>query len=311
MALTLVVMAAGLGTRFGGPKQLAPVGPSGETLLDYAIYDATRAGFTRAVLVTREELSRRMRDQVARVIGGAVPVDVVAQRLDDLPGGAGVPEGRVKPWGTAHAVLAARDAVAGPFAACNADDFYGPGAYRLLAEHLKGEAAREPGSAPPVHALVGYRLDTTLSAHGGVARAVALCGPDGLLQRLVEVREVRRTDLGIRGVTATGAQRGLTGDEPTSMNLWGFMPDVLPVLQDQFAAFLAAAHRAPDAEFFLSTALDEQVTAGSARLRVLRAPDRWLGMSFAADVPAVRAALAALVQAGTYPADLRAAFTRL
>ncbi len=311
MALTLVVMAAGLGTRFGGPKQLSPVGPSGETLFDYAIYDATRAGFTRAVLVTRRQLSIRMRDHVARVIGGAVTVQVAEQRLDDLPGGGRVPEGRVKPWGTAHAVLAARDAVEGPFVACNADDFYGPGAYRLLAEHLRREAARAPGNAPPVHALVGYRLDATLSAHGGVARAVALCGPDGLLQRLVEVREVRRTDLGLRGVTATGEQRKLTGDEPASMNLWGFMPDVLAALQDQFATFLAGAHRAPDAEFFLSTALDEQVTAGRARLRVLSAPDRWLGMSFAADVAAVRAALAALVQAGIYPADLRAAFARL
>jgi len=311
MALTLVVMAAGLGTRFGGPKQLSPVGPSGETLLDYAIYDATRAGFTRAVLVIREEVGARVRDHVARVIGGAVPVHFVEQRLDDLPGGHRVPEGRMKPWGTAHAVLAARDAVEGAFAACNADDFYGPGAYRLLAEHLRGEAAREVGRAPPVHALVGYRLDATLSAHGGVARAVAWSGPDGLLARLVEVREVRRTDLGLRGVTATGAQRELTGEEPTSMNLWGFMPDVLAVLPDQFATFLASPHRAPDAEFFLSTALDEQVTAGRAKLRVLSAPDRWLGMSFAADVPAVRAALAALVQAGTYPADLRAAFTRL
>jgi MobA-like NTP transferase protein len=308
MALTLVVMAAGLGTRFGGPKQLAPVGPSGETLLDYAIYDATRAGFTRAVLVIREELGDRARAHVARVIGGAVPVHYVEQRLDDLPGGRRVPEGRVKPWGTAHAVLAARGAVEGPFAACNADDFYGPGAYRLVAEHLTGEAAR---GAPPVHALVGYRLDATLSPHGGVARAVAWCGPDGLLARLVEVRDVRRLDGGLRGVTAAGEQREFTGGEHASMNLWGFTPDVLAVLEEQFAAFLAAAHRAPDAEFLLSTALDDQVTAGRARLRVLTAQDRWLGMSFAADVPAVRAALAALVRAGTYPVDLRAAFTRL
>jgi hypothetical protein len=308
MALTLVIMAAGLGTRFGGPKQLAPVGPSGETLLDYAIYDATRAGFTRAVLVIREELGDRTRAHVARVIGEAVPVHYVEQRLDDLPGGRRVPEGRVKPWGTAHAVLAARGAIEGPFAACNADDFYGPGAYRLLAEHLTGDAA--PG-ALPVHALVGYRLDATLSPHGGVARAVASCGPDGLLARLVEVRDVRRLDGGLRGVTAAGEQREFTGGEHTSMNLWGFTPVVLAVLEEQFAAFLAAAHRAPDAEFLLSTALDDQVTAGRARLRVLTAPDRWLGMSFAEDLPAVRAALAALVRAGTYPADLRTAFARL
>jgi hypothetical protein len=262
------------------------------------------------VIVIREELRAAVRAHVARVIGEAVPVHYVEQRLDDLPGGRPVPEGRVKPWGTAHAVLAARDAVEGPFAACNADDFYGPGAYRLLAEHLTGEAAGA-GGAPPVHALVGYRLDATLSPQGGVSRAVASCGPDGLLARLVEVRDVRRLDGGLRGVTGAGEQREFTGEEHTSMNLWGFTHDVLAALEEQFAAFLEAAHRAPDAEFFLSTALDDQVAAGRARLRVLPAPDRWLGLSFAADVPAVRAALAALVRAGTYPADLRAAFSRL
>jgi len=299
-APTLVILAAGVGSRFGGPKQLSPVGPAGETLLDYAIYDAMRAGFSRAVLVIRKELAASLRDHVSAVTGGAVPVDYVEQP---------VPEGRVKPWGMAHAVLAARGAVAGPFAVCNADDYYGPNAYRLLAEHLTGEAG-----APPLHALVGYRLDTTLSTHGGVARAVASCGPDGLLTRLVEVRDVRRVNgAGLRGVTASGEPREFSGGEHTSMNLWGFTPDVLGVLEEQFAGFLAAAPRggASDAEFLLSTALDDQVTAGRARLRVLTAPDRWLGVTFAADVPAVGDAIASLVRAGIYPADLRAAFNRL
>ena len=299
-APALVILAAGVGSRFGGPKQLSPVGPSGETLLDYAIYDAMRAGFTRAVLVIRKDLAAPLREHVLDVTGGAVPVRYVEQR---------VPEGRVKPWGTAHAVLAARDAVESPFAVCNADDYYGPGAYRLLAEHLTSEAG-----APPLHALVGYRLDATLSAHGGVARAVASCGPDGLLARLIEVRDVRRVNgAGLRGVTASGEPREFSGGEHTSMNLWGFTRDVLAVLEEQFAAFLAAPQRASDAEFLLSTALDDQVTRGRARLRVLTAPppDRWLGVTFAADVPAVRDAIASLVYAGIYPADLRAAFTRL
>src|SRR3989442_961435 len=270
----LVILAAGVGSRFGGPKQLSPIGPYGETLLDYAIYDALRAGFSRAVLVIRKELAASLKKHVSAVTGGAVPVDYVEQR---------VPEGRAKPWGTAHAVLAVRGALEGPFAVCNADDFYGPGAYRLLAEHLTGR------TVPPEHALVGYRLDTTLSTHGGVARAVASCGPDGLLTRLVEVRDVRRVNgAGLRGVTASGEPREFSGGEHTSMNLWCFTRDVLTVLEEQFAAFLAAAQRASDAEFLLSTALDEQVTAGRARLRVLTAPDRWLGVTFAADVPAVR-----------------------
>jgi hypothetical protein len=207
-----------------------------------------------------------------------------------------VPEGRVKPLGTGHAVLAVRDAVDVPFAVCNADDYYGPGAYRLLAAHLSAKASTPP---PPVHAFVGYRLDETLSDHGGVARAVATTDPDGLVTRLVEVKDVRRD------------QREFTGAEFVSMNLWGFTPAVFPALQTQFEAFLAARILAPDSEFLLSTALNDQVAAGRARLRVLPAPDRWLGMTFAADVEAVRAALAALVRAGTYPPDLRAAFTRL
>ena len=304
-APALVVLAAGVGSRFGGPKQLSPVGPSGETLLDYAIYDAMRAGFGRAVLVIREELRAPLRDHVARVIGAALPVDYVTQRLDDLPEGRRVLAGRAKPWGTGHAVLAAREAVDGPFAVCNADDYYGPGAYRLLAQHLAGDAG-----APPLHALVGYRLDATLSPHGGVARAVASLGSGGLVARVVEVRGVRRLDGGLRGVTATGDEREFTGAEPASMNLWGFTRDVLPALAAQFATFLAAPG-APDAEFLLSTALDGQLAAGRARLRVLPAPDRWLGMTFAAELETVRAALAALVGAGVYPADLRAAFTRL
>jgi hypothetical protein len=295
----LVILAAGVGSRFGGPKQLSPVGPSGETLLDYAIYDAMRAGFTRAVLVIRKELAVPLREHVADVTGGALPVQYVEQR---------VPEGRVKPWGTGHAVLAVRDAVDVPFAVCNADDYYGPGAFRLLAQHLKAKA-----STPPLHAVVGYRLDATLSDHGGVARAVAStgAGPDALVARLVEVKDVRRVDGALRGVTAAGEPREFTGAESVSMNMWGFTPAVFPALEAQLAAFLAARTLAPDAEFLLSTALDEQVAAGRSRLRVLPAPDRWLGMTFAADVEAVRAALADLVRAGTHPADLRAAFTRL
>lgn len=297
---TLVVLAAGVGSRFGGPKQLSPVGPSGETLLDYAIYDAMRAGFTRAVLVVRAEVREPLREHVARVIGGALPVAYVEQR---------VPEGRGKPWGTAHAVLAVRDAVDVPFAVCNADDFYGASGYALLARHL----AAAGGGTPPLHAFVGYRLDQTLSDHGGVARAVATTGPDGLVRDLVEVRDVRRSDGRLRGVTAAGEERAFSGAEPTSMNLWGFTPAIFAALEAQFRDFLAAGTRSPDAEFLLSTAVGEQIGGGGggARLRVLPSPDRWLGVTFAADVPAARAALAALVGAGSYPADLRGAFTHL
>jgi hypothetical protein len=305
--LTLVVMAAGLATRFGGPKQLAPVGPAGEALLDYDVYDAARAGSRRVVFVVRAELADAFHVHTREVLGDAMETVFVEQRLDDLPGGRRPPPGREKPWGTAHAVLAARGAVTGPFAVCNADDCYGPGAFRLIAEHLR----REARATPPVHALAGYRLDATLSSHGGVARGVAVTDRDGLLARLEEIRDVRREAGGITGATPEGTRRAFAGDEIASMNLWGFAPDMLPVLMDQFAAFLDAAAGDPDAEFPLSTAVNAQVAEGRARLRVLAAPDRWFGMTFAADLPAARDALATLVRAGTYPADLRAAFDRL
>ena len=307
MALTLVVMAAGLATRFGGPKQLAPVGPAGEAVLDYDVYDAVRAGCRRVVFVVRAELADAFHVHARDVLGDALETVFVEQRLDDLPGGRMPPPGRVKPWGTAHAVLAARGAVTGPFAVCNADDCYGPGAFRLLAEHLR----RQAHAVPPVHALVGYRLDTTLSPHGGVARGVAVTDRDGLLVRLDEVRDVRRETGGITGAPPEGTRRSFAGDEVASMNLWGFAPGVLPMLMDQFAEFLDAAGGDPAPEFLLSTAVNAQVTQGRARLRVLVAPDHWFGMTFAADLQAVRDAIAALVRAGTYPADLRAAFDRL
>jgi len=307
MALTLVVLAAGLATRFGGPKQLAPVGPAGEALLDYDVYDAVRAGCRRVVFVIRAELADAFHSHARDVLGDALETVFVEQRLDDLPGGRTPPPGRVKPWGTAHAVLAARGAMTGPFAVCNADDWYGPGAFRLLAEHLR----REARAAPPVHALVGYRLDATLSEHGGVARGVAVTGADGLLARLEEIRDVQRQAGGLTGTGPDGTPRALAGDEVASMNLWGFAAAVLPVLMDQFAAFLDTADGDPTPEFLLSTAVNAQVAQGQARLRVLVAPDRWFGMTFAADLPAVRDAVAALVRARTYPADLRAAFDRL
>jgi hypothetical protein len=305
--LTLVVMAAGLATRFGGPKQLAPVGPAGEALLDYDVYDAARAGCRRVVFVVRAELAAAFHAHARDTFGDAVETVFVEQRPDDLPGGRTPPPGRVKPWGTAHALLAARGAVTGPFAVCNADDRYGAGAFGVIADHLRREA-RVP---PPVHALAGYRLDATLSSHGGVARGVAVTDRDGLLTRLEEIRDLARGPGGITGTTPEGVRRAFGGDEIASMNLWGFAPELLSVLAEQFAAFLDDAGGDPDAEFPLSTAVNAQVADGRARLRVLPAPDRWFGMTFAADLPAVRDALAALVRAGTYPADLRAAFDRL
>ena len=309
MTPTLVVMAAGLATRFGRPKQLVPVGPSGEALMDYTILDAVRGGFGRVVIVTRAELEADLRAHAGDVIGDAVPVDWAIQRLDDLPAGCPMPAGRLRPWGTAHALLAARHHGTGAFAACNADDYYGPGGFPLLAGHF----TRTADASPPVHALTGYRLDRTLSPHGGVARAVATTDAAGNLSRLVEALDLRADAAtgSITGRSVTGEPLVFRGDELASMNLWGFGPAVFAALEAQLAAFLAGEGQTADGELRVSEAIGEQVTAGTAQVRVLAAPDRWFGMTYAADLPAARESIAALIRAGAYPGDLRAGFAEL
>lgn len=304
---TLVVLAAGMATRYGALKQLVPVGPAGEALLDYTICDAMRAGFGRVVMITRAELEADLRAHVADVLGAAVPVAWVMQRLDDLPSGFAVPAGRTRPWGTAHALLAARRAVTGPFAVCNADDYYGPGAFRLLAGHFAGR----PRTSPTSYALTGYRLDRTLSPHGGVARAVATTGANGELARLIEVLDLRADPGGaITGRSVAGEPLAFTGGELASMNLWGFGPEVFAPLDAQLGVFLAVAGHASDTELRLSDAIGEQVEQGRARVRVLEAPDRWFGLTYAADLAMVRESVRERIAAGVYPADLRGVFLR-
>jgi hypothetical protein len=306
MQPTLVVLAAGMATRFGAPKQLVPVGPAGEALLDYTIFDAVRAGFGRVVMITRAELQADLRAHIADVIGRAVPIAWVTQRLDDLPSGYSPPAGRARPWGTAHALRAARRDVTGPFAACNADDYYGPGAFQLLAGHFADTADLRPS----VYALTGYRLDRTLSPHGGVARAVATTDARGELARLIEVLDLRADPAGspITGRSVAGEPLAFSGSELASMNLWGFGSEVFAVLEEQLGAFLAVERHTADAELRLSDAIGEQVERGLARVRVLTVPDRWFGLTYAADLAAVRASIMERIAAGIYPTDLRGAF---
>ena len=308
MKPTLVVMAAGMATRFGAPKQLVPVGPAGEALLDYTIFDAVRAGFGQVVMITRAELEADLRAHVADVIGPGVPVAWVTQRLDDLPSGFALPAGRTRPWGTAHALLAARREVTGSFAACNADDYYGPGAFHLLADHF----ARGVSTGPSTYALTGYRLDRTLSPHGGVARAVATTDANGELTRLIEVLDLRADPAGgaITGRSVAGEALAFSGSELVSMNLWGFGAEVFASLEARFGAFLTVEGHAGDAELRLSDAIGEQVGQGRALVRVFEAPDRWFGLTFAADLAAVRESVGERIAAGVYPADLREAFIR-
>ncbi len=304
MHLTLVVLAAGLSTRYGQPKQLEPVGPAGEALLDYAIFDSLRAGFTDVAVVIRSEQEPAFRDHMRRVIGSALEVSFVVQDPWDLPSGYVPPGGRRKPWGTGHAVLSVRDVVDGPFAVCNADDFYGAHSYSLLVEHFR----HTQSVGDPSFALIGFRLRDTLSAAGGVARAVCRLDSDGVLEEIAEVHDIRAENDGIAGVSTDGHPRILAGEELVSTNLWGFRPALFELLEHRLIEFLERAAGDHEAEFLLSTALGEMVMFRAVRVRVHSARDPWCGITHAADLDAVRHHINLRVAEGLYPLDLAEAF---
>ncbi len=296
--LTLVVLAAGMGSRYGGMKQLEAVGPHGETLMDYSLFDAARAGFSRAVFVIRPDMEAVFHAFAEGRFGGRFQVTTAHQRLEDVPPGTSVSAERAKPWGTAHAVLAARDAVAGPFVAVNADDFYGRPAYEAAARFLRQEA----GGAPPAWALVGYRLADTLSEAGGVNRGVCRTDPHGWLTAVEEVIGlVRRGDTVVG--RAGGCQVSVGDDQPVSMNMWAFTPAVFDALRAAFGGFLAGADPAKD-EFLIPAVIQDAIAGGRARVRVLASGARWIGMTYPADRALVEAELRELVGGGAYPAPL-------
>lgn len=298
----LVVLAAGLGSRFGGQKQFFGLGPSGEVLADYSLFDAWRAGFSKAVFVIRPGDEGVIEERFARRWKGRVAVETAPQRLEDLPGGLTPPAGRTKPWGTAHALWSARRVIDGPFASINADDFYGRPAFEAMARAL---AAR-----PDEGALIGYALGETLSDHGSVARAVCRVGDDGLLRELVECRKIRRT---ARGLAAEDHPRvELRDDSPVSMNFWGF-PAAAPALFETALRELSTdlARTKPvdkssllDAELALPEAIARLIDAGSIHVRVSNEGHGWIGVTYHDDVPAAAAKLRSLALQGEYPANL-------
>lgn len=279
----LVVLAAGLARRYGRTKQLDTVGPSGGALLDYAIRDARAAGFGEVVLVIRPGMERDVAAHLSSVHGDAGFARFAEQRRDDLTAGAG-PD-RETPWGTGHAVLAARSLVTGPFAVCNADDYYGPEAWRALAEHL---------AASPEAAVVAYPVESTLSASGGVSRAALVQHDDGTLRSIRELHEVTAGPGGVTGRDVDGREYVISPDTPVSMNLWGFPASVLPALEERFREFLRHHAADPSREFLLSDAVGALVAAGDLTVRVLPAGRVWMGMTFPGDRERVAERLAGL-----------------
>ncbi len=292
--LTLLVLAAGMGSRYGGLKQLDPMGPSGETLLDYSVYDAVQAGFTKVVFVIRKDFEAEFRERVGARYVGRVEVDYVFQELSDLPDGFSVPEGREKPWGTAHAIWAAREAVQEPFLAINADDFYGTHSYRLLATHL---ASAKEGE----FAMGGYKLRNTLSEHGSVSRGICQVNEK---EELVSVQEYTKLEKRGEGAVDSETETSFTGEEQVSLNFWGFTPSVFRSLEKNFEAFLAAEGTAMKSEFYIPSAVAAVVTSGEAKVKVLRTDATWFGVTYREDKPGVVERLAQFVNNGKYPSPL-------
>ena len=289
MAPTLLVLAAGMGSRYGGLKQLDPVGPAGETVLDYAVFDARRAGFARVVFVIRKDFEALIRERIGARYAGRIAVDYVFQSLDALPAGFAVPPGREKPWGTGHAVWCACDAVKENFAVINADDFYGADSFVQLAKFLAD--ARGPQAA-----MVGFKLSNTLSEHGAVSRGVCVADATGALRSITEQTGILASEV--------GAGKKFGGGELVSMNCWGFTPALFGALDAQLREFLAARGGDAKAEFYLPAAVSEQIARGQASVRVLPTASAWFGVTYRDDKPRVAAAIAELVRRGVYPASL-------
>jgi len=299
MGKTLVVLAAGIGSRYGGLKQIEAVGPSGAIVIEYSVYDAIRAGFGKVVCVIRRDIEKDFRALISARFERHIPVEYVFQDMDDLPDGFSLPADRRKPWGTGHAVLACRDIVLEPFAVINADDFYGRLSYEALGAFLSGVRPESNDFS-----MVGFTLRNTLSEHGHVARGVCEVDARGMLKGVVERTSIEQTGAGARYADQDGAWKELTGNEVVSMNMWGFTPAIFGRLQREFPRFLDTQSGNPKAEFFLPTVVDGLVAAGKASVKVLSTPESWFGVTYPQDKAVVVEGIRSLVEKGMYPAKL-------
>lgn len=297
MKPTLFVLAAGMGSRYGGLKQLDSLGPNGETIMDYSIYDAIRAGFGKVVFVIRKDFEQDFRDKVLSKYEGHIPVEVVFQATDKLPEGYTCPADRTKPWGTNHAVLMGKDVIAEPFAVINADDFYGRDAFEVIVRELA-----RPRDRKGDYCMVGFRVGNTMTENGSVARGVCSTD-DGLLSSVVERTAISYDDNhDIVFTDENGDVQKLDPKTPVSMNLWGFTPDYFDYSEREFRNFLDKDLATPKAEFFIPLCVDTLIKSGEATVKVLDTDSKWFGVTYAADRPGVVAKFAELHADGTYPA---------
>ena len=299
MKPTLFVLAAGMGSRYGGLKQLDGLGPHGETIMDYSIYDAIHAGFGKIVFVIRKDFEQDFREKILSKYEGHIPVEVVFQSITDLPEGYTCPEDRTKPWGTNHAVLMGKNAIKEPFAVINADDFYGRNAFEVIAKELS-----RPRDRKGDYGMVGFRVGNTMTENGSVARGVCST-KDGNLESVVERTAISYDKDGrIVFTDENGTEQTLDPATPVSMNLWGFTPDYFDYSEREFRRFLDRDINTPKSEFFIPLAIDTLIKSGEASVKVLDTDSKWFGVTYAADRPGVVEKFAQLHADGTYPEKL-------
>lgn len=300
----LVVLAAGMGSRYGGLKQMDSVAGHGQSIIDYSIYDARRAGFEKVIFVIKRALEEDFRRLVGDRIARGIQVEYAFQELDDLPAGYAVPAGRKKPWGTTHAVLAARDLIRGPFAVINSDDYYGPEAFQLIYDFL---STQDEAAVPQRYAMVSYLLGNTVTDNGSVARGVCRVGEDGLLREVVEHTRIEKDGSDARS-TLDGGETWipLPGSTPVSMNFWGFQRSFVDEGEARFPEFLdrILAENPEKGEFYLPLLVSRLIGEGKAQVQVLPSEDKWYGVTYREDKPGVVAALADMTARGLYPENL-------
>jgi len=300
MKPTLLILAAGIGSRYGGLKQIDPVGPNGETIIDYSVYDAIRAGFGKLVFVIRHDIELAFKASLGKKFEEYLPVEYVYQELEILPPGFTTPPNRKKPWGTGHAVLVAEPAIHEPFAAINADDFYGANSFKILADYLT--TARDTQVAN--YAMVGFVLRNTLSEFGSVARGICQRDSQNFLQHVVELTRIEKDGDRAKYTDDAGQVHPLSGNEVVSMNMWGFSLSIFNHLRRQFVEFLQAHGQEEKSEFFIPTIVNNLITQDQAQVKVLSSKDTWFGVTYQEDRPQVIRGIQHLITQGLYPEKL-------
>jgi len=298
MKPTLLILAAGMGSRFGGLKQVEPVGPNGEAIIDYTIYDAIRAGFGKVVFIIRESFADAFKEKFDAKLEGKIEVEYVYQELDILPDGFTLPEGREKPWGTAHAILVAKDVIKEPFCALNADDFYGKNSYKVLADFLNKSTDNTEFS------MVGYQLKNTLSDFGSVSRGICTVNDKQDLVKIVETVKIFPKGEAAVSIEEDGSETPMTGNESASMNMWGFKPSIFEALESKFVEFLKAEMHKPKSEMYIPSVVFEMIEEQKATVKVLEADAPWFGVTYKEDKPIVVEKLKTLIEQGVYPENL-------